>query len=64
MLGLARELLDTDDVRLYLAIADPRSTAGQPSEYNQLLHTDFPNHTLTVPRPGAGLPADGRRSST
>ena len=30
------------------------STPGQPSEYNQLLHTDYPNHTLTVPRPEAG----------
>ena len=28
--------------------------AGQPSEYNQLLHTDFPNHTLTVPRAEPG----------
>ncbi len=53
MLGLARELLDTDDVRLYLAIATAKY-GGQPSEYNQLLHTDFPNHTLTVPRPEPG----------
>ncbi len=53
MLDLARTLLDTDDVRLYLAIATAKY-AGQPSEYNQLLHTDFPNHTLTVPRPDPG----------
>jgi len=53
MIDLARELLGTDDVRLYLAIASAKY-AGQPSEYNQLLHTDFPNHTLTVPRPEAG----------
>ncbi len=45
--------MGTDDVRLYLAIATAKY-AGQPSEYNQLLHTDFPNHTLTVPRPEAG----------
>ena len=50
MIELARGLLGTDDVRMYLAIATAKY-AGQPSDYNQLLHTDFPNHTLTVPRP-------------
>jgi hypothetical protein len=53
MIDLAQELLGTDDVRMYLAIATAKF-AGQPSEYNLLLHTDFPNHTLTVPRPEAG----------
>ncbi|HUI02708.1 MAG TPA: phytanoyl-CoA dioxygenase family protein [Acidimicrobiales bacterium] len=53
MIGLAQELLGDDDVRMYLAIATAKY-AGQPSEYNQLLHTDYPNHTLTVPRPEAG----------
>ena len=53
MIDLAEELLGTDDVRLYLAIVSAKY-AGQPSDYNQLLHTDFPNHTLTVPRPEAG----------
>jgi hypothetical protein len=53
MIDLARDLLGTDDVRMYLAIASAKY-AGQPSEYNQLLHTDFPNHTLTVPRPEPG----------
>jgi hypothetical protein len=38
---------------MYLAVATAKY-AGQPSEYNQLLHTDFPNHTLTVPRPEPG----------
>lgn len=50
MIGLAEELLGTNDVRMYLAIATAKY-AGQPSDYNQLLHSDFPNHTLTVPRP-------------
>jgi hypothetical protein len=50
LIGLARQLLGTDDVRMYMAIATAKY-AGQPSDYNQLLHTDFPNHTLTVPRP-------------
>lgn len=53
MIDLAQELLGTDDVRMYLAIATAKY-AGQPSDYNQLLHTDFPNHTLTVPRSEPG----------
>lgn len=53
MIDLAEELLGTDDVRMYLAIATAKY-AGQPSGYNTLLHVDFPNHTLTVPRPEAG----------
>ena len=53
MLDLARDLLETDDIRLYLAIVTAKY-AGQPSDYNQLLHTDFPNHTLTVPRAESG----------
>jgi len=52
MIDLARDLLG-GDVRMYLAIASAKY-AGQPSEYNQLLHTDFPNHTLTVPRAEPG----------
>ncbi len=53
LIDLAQQLLGTVDVRMYLAIATAKY-AGQPSDYNQLLHTDFPNHTLTVPRDGAG----------
>ena len=53
MLDLAQDLLGTDDVRLYLAIVTAKF-AAQPSEFNQLLHTDFPNHTLTVPRAEPG----------
>ena len=53
MIDLAQDLLGTDDVRMYLAIVTAKY-AGQPSEYNQLLHTDFPNHTLTVPRAEPG----------
>jgi hypothetical protein len=54
LIGLARELLGTHDVRMYLAIITAKY-AGQPSDYNRLLHTDFPNHTLTVPRPEDGF---------
>jgi hypothetical protein len=53
LIDLARALLGTDDVRMYLAIASAKY-AGQPSDYNQLLHADFPNHTLTVPRSEPG----------
>ncbi len=38
---------------MYLAIVSAKY-ANQPSDFNQLLHTDFPNHTLTVPRPETG----------
>jgi hypothetical protein len=53
MLDLAQELIGTTDVRMYLAIVTAKF-ACQPSDYNQLLHVDYPNHTLTVPRPEKG----------
>jgi ectoine hydroxylase-related dioxygenase (phytanoyl-CoA dioxygenase family) len=53
MVALARQLLGTDDVRLYMSLITAKY-AGQPSDYNRLLHTDFPNHTLTVPRADRG----------
>jgi hypothetical protein len=49
LVGLATTLLGTRDVRMYLAMATAKY-AGQPSDYNRLLHADFPNQTLTVPR--------------
>lgn len=53
LVNLASELLGTSDVRMYLAMATAKY-AGQPSDYNRLLHADYPNHTLTVPRPESG----------
>lgn len=53
VIDLATDLLGTDDVRMYLALASAKY-AGQPSGFNRLFHTDFPNHTLTVPRPEPG----------
>jgi hypothetical protein len=53
LIDAAAELLATDDVRMYLAIVSAKY-AGQPSDFNRLLHVDFPNHTLTVPRPESG----------
>ena len=53
LISLAQDLLGVPDVRMYLAHATAKY-ANQPSEYNQLLHTDFPNQTLTVPRAEPG----------
>ncbi len=53
MITLARRLLGVQDVRMYLALVTAKY-ADQPSDYNQLLHADFPNHTLTVPRAEPG----------
>ncbi len=53
LISLAEDLLGTSEVRMYLAIMTAKY-ANQASEYNQLLHVDFPNHTLTVPRAESG----------
>ena len=53
LIDLATELLGTDDVRLYLALASAKY-AHQSSGYNRLLHTDYPNHSLVVPRGDTG----------
>jgi hypothetical protein len=49
LIDLATELLGTDDVRLYLALVTAKYP-HQSSGYNRLLHTDYPNHSLVVPR--------------
>jgi hypothetical protein len=53
LIDLAQELLDTEDVRLYLALLSAKYP-HQSSGYNQLLHTDYPNHSLVVPRHDPG----------
>jgi len=53
LLDVATELLGTADIRLYLALVTAKYR-GQSSGYNQLLHADYPNHTLVVPRQTAG----------
>ena len=53
LIDLATELLGTQDVRLYLALVSAKY-AHQSSGYNQLLHTDYPNHSLVVPRGDGG----------
>jgi hypothetical protein len=52
-LDLAAGLLGTEDLRCYLALATAKYP-GQPSGYNRLLHADYPNHTLVVPRDEVG----------
>ena len=53
LIDLATELLGTEDIRLYLALLSAKY-AHQSSGYNQLLHTDYPNHSLVVPRADVG----------
>lgn len=53
LIDLATELLGTEDVRLYLALLSAKY-ANQSSGYNRLLHTDYPNHSLVVPRRDVG----------
>ncbi len=53
VIELGERLLGTDDLRLYMALMSAKY-ARQPSDYNQLLHADYPNHSLLVPRQDAG----------
>ncbi len=48
VVGIAEELLETTDLLLYMGLASAKY-ANQSSGYNQLLHADYPNHTLLVP---------------
>ena len=53
LIEAAQELLETPDVRLYQGTLTAKY-ADQSSGYNQLLHTDYPNHSILVPRRDAG----------
>jgi hypothetical protein len=53
MIDLAQLLLGTDDVRLYQAMATAKYSAAS-TDYDQLLHVDYANHTLVVPRAEVG----------
>jgi hypothetical protein len=53
ILDIAATLLETDDPRVYQAgVAAKYSDAGP--DYEQLLHADYANHTLVVPRTDVG----------
>src|SRR6185437_9462660 len=49
VLQIASSFLRTDDGRLYMSTITAKY-ANQSSGYNQLLHADFPNHSLLVPQ--------------
>jgi ectoine hydroxylase-related dioxygenase (phytanoyl-CoA dioxygenase family) len=49
VLDLAEDFLCSDDIRLYMGLITAKY-ANQSSHFNQLLHTDYPNHMIVVPR--------------
>jgi ectoine hydroxylase-related dioxygenase (phytanoyl-CoA dioxygenase family) len=49
VIDLAENLLGTPDLALYMGIVTAKY-AHQSSGYNQLLHADYPNHMMVVPR--------------
>jgi hypothetical protein len=49
VIDLAEQLLGISDVRMYQAMLSAKYAGGAPSD-EQLLHADFANHTLVVPR--------------
>jgi ectoine hydroxylase-related dioxygenase (phytanoyl-CoA dioxygenase family) len=53
VVDLAEELLGISDLILYMGLVTAKY-ANQPSDYNQLLHADYPNHMLVVPRHEVG----------
>lgn len=52
LIDLAEQLLGTPEVRMYQALATAKYSDGAP-DYEQLLHVDYLNHSLVVPRPDA-----------
>jgi ectoine hydroxylase-related dioxygenase (phytanoyl-CoA dioxygenase family) len=54
VLRVAEGLLQTAHLQCYMGIITAKY-AHQSSGYNQLLHTDFPNHMLVVPRHDVGF---------
>jgi len=53
LIDLAEDLLGTDRLRVYQGTASVKYSDGAP-DYEQLLHVDYGNHTLVVPRTDAG----------
>ena len=54
LIDLAQDLLGTEDVRLYQGMASAKYFEGHHDD-EQLLHVDYANHTLVVPRADAGF---------
>lgn len=55
VLDLAESFLGSDDLRMYGSLVTAKY-ANQSSGFNQLLHADFPNHTILAPRIDDGYP--------
>ena len=53
VLDLAEQMLTIDDIRLYQAALTAKYANAAP-DYEQLLHVDYANHTLVVPRTDVG----------
>ena len=53
VLDLAEALLELTDLRLYQGMASAKYSRGNPQD-EQLLHADYGNHTLVVPRADIG----------
>jgi hypothetical protein len=53
LIDLAEQLLGTEDLRIYMALLTAKYH-GQSSEFNQLLHVDYPNQMVVVPRRDRG----------
>jgi hypothetical protein len=53
VIDLAQEFLEVTDIRLYQGMLSAKYSNGAPDD-EQLLHVDYGNHTLVVPRPEVG----------
>jgi len=53
LIDLAEEILERRDLRLYQGLLSAKYSHGAPDD-EQLLHADYGNHTLVVPRHDAG----------
>jgi Phytanoyl-CoA dioxygenase (PhyH) len=53
VIDLAQEFLGLPDIRLYQGMVSAKYGHGAPDD-EQLLHVDYGNHTLVVPRPEPG----------
>jgi hypothetical protein len=53
IIDLAQEFLGLKDIRLYQGMVSAKYGNGAPDD-EQLLHVDYGNHTLVVPRPERG----------
>ena len=54
VIALAETLLGDTNIALYMGLMTAKYS-GQSSGFNQLLHTDYPNHMVVVPRRDVGF---------